>query len=204
MTVPSLARVLPARLDAFHAWRVRAGTIETLLLAAGLAVATGLLAQVRIPLPWSPVPLTGQTFAVLLSGVLLGRRAGPLGQAIYVGLGAAGLPWFAGATGGLAVLAGPTAGYLAGFVIAPLVVGVVVDRVPAARRFLPLTALLGAASLLLVYLPGLVGLALWQRGVGLQPSLPGLLAMGLLPFLPGEAVKVTAAALTARAIGPRP
>jgi len=73
MTVLALARTLPAHRDAFHAWRLQAGTLETLLLAAGLALATGLLAQVRIPLPWSPVPITGQTFVVLVSGVLLGR-----------------------------------------------------------------------------------------------------------------------------------
>jgi biotin transport system substrate-specific component len=204
MTVLALARTLPAHRDAFHTWRLHAGTLETLLLATGLALATGLLAQVRIPLPWSPVPITGQTFVVLVSGVLLGRRAGPLGQALYVGLGAAGLPWFAGAGGGLAVLAGPTAGYLLGFVVAPLAVGAVVDRFPSTRAFVPLCGLLALASILLVHLPGLVGLALWQRGLGLHPTVPGLLAMGLLPFLPGEMVKVGAAALMARALGPRP
>ncbi|MBN1335767.1 MAG: biotin transporter BioY [Deltaproteobacteria bacterium] len=201
MSALSIARALPARLDAFHAWRARAGVLETLLLAVLVATGTGLLAQVRLPLPWTPVPVTGQTFAVLLSGVLFGRRAGPWGQALYLGLGAAGLPWFAGATGGLAVLAGPTAGYCAGFVIAPLVLGLVVERVP--RRVGPLFVLLLAASILLVHLPGLLGLALWQHGLGLHPTVPGLLAMGLLPFLPGEMVKVAGVALTARVLGPR-
>src|SRR5579864_2125911 len=79
---------------------------------AGFSLLTAVLAQIRIPLPFTPVPLTGQTFAVLLAGAALGSRRGFLSQALYLAEGAAGLPVFAGAVGSLAHLFGPTGGYL--------------------------------------------------------------------------------------------
>jgi len=81
-----------------------------------------LLAQISIPLPFTPVPITGQTFAVLLTGALLGSRLGVAAMLTYVAEGSAGLPFFAGGAHGPAVLAGPTGGYLVGFVIAAFVV----------------------------------------------------------------------------------
>ncbi len=75
-----------AKYDAFK-WRYELSLPWKLVLALGMAVLTGLLAQVRIPLPWSPVPITGQTFAVLLAGVLLGRWWGGISLALYAGLG---------------------------------------------------------------------------------------------------------------------
>ena len=85
-----------------------------LLLSLGLACFTGVLAQIRVVLPWTPVPVTGQVFAVLLCGVLGGRRWGTASQMIYVGLGAAGVPWLAGFASGLTA----TGGYLFGFILA--------------------------------------------------------------------------------------
>ncbi|HJW88180.1 MAG TPA: biotin transporter BioY, partial [Dehalococcoidia bacterium] len=80
--------------------RDQAGLVYKVLLALGVAGLTGLAAQVRIPLPWSPVPITAQTFVVLLSGVMLGRWWGGASLALYAGLGALGVPWFNGWTGG--------------------------------------------------------------------------------------------------------
>jgi biotin transport system substrate-specific component len=100
---------------------------DAVLVVTG-SVFIALLAQVAIPLPFSPVPITGQTFAVLLVGVLLGSRRGGLGVLLYLLEGAAGLPFFAGGTAGLARLAGPTGGYLVGFVVAAIVVGLLAER----------------------------------------------------------------------------
>lgn len=80
-------------------------------------------AFVRIPLPFTPVPITLQTFFVLLSGAVLGARTGALTQVLYLALGAAGAPIFAGAAGGLGALFGPTGGYLLGFGAAAVVTG---------------------------------------------------------------------------------
>ncbi|MFN3337582.1 MAG: biotin transporter BioY, partial [Thermomicrobium sp.] len=91
----------------------------TLVVAGSLA--TALAARVSIPLPFTPVPITGQTFAVLLVGAVLGSRRGAASMALYVVQGLAGLPVFAGGKAGLAVLLGPTGGYLVGFIAAAFV-----------------------------------------------------------------------------------
>ncbi|MCL0053110.1 biotin transporter BioY [Dehalococcoidales bacterium] len=96
-------------------WRYELSIPKKLVLALGFACLTGLVAQVKFPVPWSPVPITGQTFAVLLAGVLLGRWWGGVSMAIYAGLGFIGLPWFA--VGGLA---SPTGGYIIGFSLGSL------------------------------------------------------------------------------------
>lgn len=95
-----------------------------LVVAGSLLVA--LLAQVSIPLPFTPVPVTGQTLGVLLVGGALGSRLGAASLALYLGEGAIGLPVFAGGVGGLPV--GPTGGYLVGFVLMAYVVGYLAER----------------------------------------------------------------------------
>ena len=163
-------------------------------LAFAMACATGLAATVRLPLPFTPVPVTGQTLAVLLSGVLLGRFYGGLSQALYVGLGAVGLPWFILGSGGLL---GPTGGYLVGFVAAAALIGYTNDRCPAARGFRPQLALMSGASLLIL-LCGAAHLAL-MPGVGAGRAV----LIGVLPFLPGDAVKSFIAASVASALMPK-
>src|SRR5512142_1612629 len=93
----------------------RTGIVRDVLLVVGASLATALAARLAVPVPWSPVPLTGQTFAVLLSGAVLGGRRGALAQALYLLEGASGLPVFAGGAAGLAAFAGPSAGYLVAF-----------------------------------------------------------------------------------------
>ena len=90
-----------------------------LVLSGSLLIA--ITAQLTLPM-W-PVPLTGQTFGVLLVGALLGRRLGPISVMTYIGEGAMGLPFFQGGGAGVAHLFGPTGGYLAGFVVAAFIVG---------------------------------------------------------------------------------
>jgi len=157
----------------------------TLLYDFGCVVGVSLLialsAQVAIPLPFSPVPVTGQTLTVLLTGALLGRVRGVLSVLAYLAQGIGGLPVFAGGTGGVIHLAGPTGGYLAGFVPAVYLTGLLAERGwdrGAVTAFLAM--FLGNAA---IYACGLPWLAHFIRG-------ERLLASGLLVFIPGDLLKL--------------
>ena len=164
----------------------------SLILAGSLFVA--LTAQVAIPLPFTPVPITLQTLGILLVGAALGSRLGFLALLAYLLEGAMGLPVFAGGTGGVARILGPTGGFLLAFPLAAGLVGLLVERFGLDRSFFGtlLAMLLGNA---LLYLVGLPGLGAWLVGVGKFTGMGGLLAMGLFPFLPGDLVKAVLAAL---------
>lgn len=162
---------------------------ERPLLAAALLLATLLGAYVEIPLPFTPVPLTLQTFFVLLSGALLGRGWGLTVQGAYLGLGAAGFAAFAGASAGMFHLLGPTAGYLWAFPAAAALAGWGHRSPRLAVRCLSLTA--GALIILFA------GAAWLGWSLGLDPLRAFLL--GVAPFLPGEALKVAAVLGAARA-----
>ena len=169
-----------------------------------MAALIGVLAQVRFYLPWSPIPITGQTFAVLLVGVLLGRWWGGVSLVIYAGLGAVGLPWFAGLSGGLAYLAGPTGGYIIGFILATLFVGYFTDKYVRSRSFVSMFAIMLVANFVLIYIPGLVQLHFWLSLVkGEAVSLYPLLMMGAIPFIAGDVIKAAAAAAIARGVTPK-
>lgn len=154
---------------------------QALLASAvvGAALLTALATHVRIPLPFSPVPVTSQTMVVLLAGAFLGPLAGSMSQALFIGFGTAGLTIFAGGA-----LSGVTGGYLIGFVFAAALVGIV------ARRTDSIIAVGGAmlAASALILLMGATWLA-----VVLNLSAPEALALGVLPFLPGDAIKLAAA-----------
>jgi biotin transport system substrate-specific component len=163
-----------------------------------MACLVGLLAQARIPLPWTPIPITGQTFGVLLAAVLLGQWWSGISMIMYIGLGAAGVPWFNGETGGLSAIAGPTGGYLIGFILAALFLGYVVDRYAKMRSFRNLLILMSFADFVLVFGPGLLQLHLWSNLTAKGAiAFLSLLTMGLLPFIPGEIIKVVTAASAA-------
>ncbi len=197
MAVAVVNRYKDIRYSLFK-WRYEASLVYKIILVLGIACFTGLAAQVRVPLPWTPVPITLQTFAVLLSGILLGRWYGGLSQAFYVGAGAAGLRWFAGWNGGVSYLLGPTGGYLIGFILAALFLGHFVDKYIRARSFFPILALMLFANFILVYLPGLLQLSL-VTGVR---NIYKLLMMGAVPFISGDIIKLIAAAL-AKTITPK-
>ncbi len=174
---------------------------KALLVVAGSAI-VGLTAQIAIPLPFTAVPITGQTFGVLLVGALLGSRAGAVALMLYLAEGAAGLPVFApfGAPGATRFL-GPTAGYLIAFPLAAWVVGWAVES--AAADWHQAGHWRGArliASLLLaetfIFGLGCTWLALWShRGVA------DALGLGLYPFLPGELAKMVILTGALRAAG---
>ena len=184
--------------------RYTAAVWQKVLFALGMACLTGLVAQIRIPLPWTPVPITGQTFAVLLAGVLLGRWWGGISQVFYVGIGAAGVPWFAGWSGGIGILTGPTGGYLIGFILAALFLGFFTDTFINSRRFFPMLGLMLFANFVLIHGPGLLQLSLWMSAAGkAYGSLYALLMAGTIPFIPGDITKAVAAALITKGISPK-
>jgi biotin transport system substrate-specific component len=190
--------------DSLYRRRLAASLVEKLLLALGMAVVTGLAAQVRIQLPWSPVPITGQTFAVLLAGILLGQTWGGVSMVIYISLGIAGIPWFTGWTAGVAHLAGPTGGYLWGFILAALFVGYITDHFVKARGFTGLFGLMLLANFVIIYGAGLVQLYAWLNFVkGTATGLTELLYMGLVPFIAGDMMKALGAAIFGRVLLPR-
>jgi biotin transport system substrate-specific component len=197
------ARIEQTRYQVFRR-RYELSVSKKLALALGMAGLVGLAAQVRIPVSWSPVPMTGQTFAVLLAGVLLGRWWGGISMALYGGLGIAGVPWFTGWGSGLGYLAGPTGGYIVGFILAALFLGYVTDRYVRSRRFLSMLGLMLIANFVLIYIPGLVQLGLWAGLVNGEPvSLTTLLIMGAAPFVIGDVVKAVLVAVIARGVTPR-
>lgn len=156
---------------------------SVLVLAGSLFVAA--MAQAAIYLPFSPVPVSGQTFAVLLVGMTLGSRRGALSVLVYLLEGGAGLPFFAGGRGGAAVLAGPTGGYLIGFAAAAWVVGLMAERGMDRQILKTLAAFL--AGTVVIYLFGVLWLANYL-------GFPQAIQAGLLPFLIGDIVKAVLAA----------
>ena len=198
-----VAKIIQTRYDIFK-WRYELSIPKKLALAFGVAALIGLLAQLRIQLPWSPVPITGQTLGVLLAGVLLGKWWGGISLSIYAGLGMAGLPWFQNLSSGLAYMSGPTGGYIVGFILAALFLGYFTDKYIRSRSFLVMFGLMLSASLILVYVPGLLQLGLWLNLVKGQPAEFGeLLMMGAIPFIAGDITKAVVAALIARGITPK-
>ena len=160
-----------------------------LYAAIGVATATfctAVGAWVAIPLPFTPVPLTLQTFFVLLSGAMLGGRLGAMSQALYLALGAAGLPVFSRGGMGAAYLLGPTGGYLIGFVVASLFVGWMMSRRGRTGWVTGAAAMAFGAAIILIL--GATHLALVCR-----TGVEGALLLGVVPFLPGDAVKVAVA-----------
>ena len=197
------ARINQTKLEVFR-WRCELSVPKKLALALGIALLTGLAAQLRVQLPWSPVPITGQTFAVLLAGVLLGKWWGGVSLALYAGLGIAGVPWFTGFGSGLGYLAGPTGGYVIGFVFAALFLGYFTDKYVRARSFVSMLALMLFANFVLIYVPGLLQLGLWLNIVKGQPvTFSSLLMMGAIPFIVGDITKAVLAAAIARGITPK-
>jgi biotin transport system substrate-specific component len=170
--------------------RLGARTIATdiALIAAGAALTAG-AAQIVIPM-W-PVPITGQTFAVLFVGTALGALRGSLAMALYIALGIAGLPVFAEGASGIAKLMGPTGGYLIGFILAAALTGWLAQR-EWDRKFL---GTMGAflAGTAVIYAVGLPWLAVALGQLGLANDLSATLQAGLYPFIPGDILKALAA-----------
>jgi biotin transport system substrate-specific component len=188
-----------ARLNLFK-WRYELSFVYKIILALSLACLTGLLAQIRFYIPGTPVPVTGQVFGVILAGVLLGTWGG-VSQIMYLGIGAAGMPWFAGFSGGLVYLAAtPTLGYLIGFIIAAFFIGFVVDKYLKSRKFFSMTLLMLFTTFILIYIPGLIYFYFW---FGSSLGIVELLTICVLPFIAADVVKAVVAAGIATTITPK-
>ena len=164
-----------------------AGWLRDLILIVLGALFVAIFAQVKIPLPFTPVPLTGQTFAVLLVAAVLGSKRGAASMAFYIALGALGLPVFAGGASGMAYLSGATLGYLIGFVLAAYVVGLLAER--GLERNVPTSIIPFLVGTVIIYACGVTWLAI------ILGSFSKAVALGLTPFLFGDFIKLVAAAL---------
>ncbi|MFJ7203052.1 biotin transporter BioY [Streptomyces sp. NPDC098789] len=160
-----------------------ASRVRDIALVVGGAALTGLAAQIAVPVPGSPVPVTGQTFAALLVAAAFGARRGFLSLALYALVGAAGMPWFANGTSGAG---GASFGYVLGMLLAATVVGALARR--GADRSVVRTALTMAAGSAVIYAVGVPYLAL-STGM----SFGAAVAAGLTPFLIGDALKAVLA-----------
>ncbi|MSQ30567.1 MAG: biotin transporter BioY [Dehalococcoidia bacterium] len=179
MTTPALRRTLVAIPSTWPRALASAA-----LVAIGVAI-LGLSAQFSVRLPVTPVPITGQTLGVLLVGAAYGPRLGLATGVAYVLAGAAGLPVFAGGFSGLAIFAKPSAGYLVGFLPAMALVGALAERGWDRRPTLTVAAMvLGNIVIYAAGVAWLQGFVGWER----------VWALGVLPFLLGDAIKIGVAA----------
>ena len=156
-----------------------------LILLGSLFVA--MLAQVEIPLPFTPVPITGQTFGVLLVGAALGSKRGAVSLALYLAAGAIGLPFFAGGAHGLSIVIGATGGYLVGFIIAACIIGLFAER--GLERTMRTSIIPFLVGTVIIYACGVTWLAV------VLGSFSKAITLGLIPFLIGDVIKLLAAAL---------
>jgi biotin transport system substrate-specific component len=167
--------------DIFHPQKSVSSRALDLALVLGTSWLIAISAQISISVPFSPVPITGQTLVVLLAGLILGKTLGVASVSAYLFQGAVGLPIFAGGKSGLAVLFGPTGGYLFGFLAAVYLVGMLSElRYKRSLIQAATTLLIGN---IIIYVFGLVWLA---RYVGESQ----VLSLGLYPYLVGDLVKI--------------
>ncbi len=155
------------------------------ILLAMFAALTAVLAQIIIPLPFSPVPISLATLSIFVAGGLLGGVKGGLSQLVYVLLGAIGLPVFAGMNGGFGVIAGPTGGYLLGYVAGAFVIGIL--KFPKVFWGYALSMVFGIC---VCYTIGTV----WYTVV-MGTTFVSALMMCVVPFIPGDILKICLAAL---------
>lgn len=166
--------------------RVASWLRDLILIVLG-ALFVAIFAQVKIPLLFTPVPLTGQTFAVLLVAAALGSKRGAASMAFYIALGALGFPVFAGGASGVAYLSGATLGYLIGFILAAYVVGLLAER--GLERSVRTSIIPFLVGTVIIYACGVMWLTI------VLGSFSRAITVGLIPFLIGDTIKLIAAAL---------
>jgi len=163
-----------------------------------MACVTGLLAQARIPLGFTPVPITGQNFAVLASGVMLGPWFGALSMLLYIAIGACGMPWFQDGHGGMQYLIhSPTLGYLAGFLVVALLIGRLTEKHLSLRGFW------GQLWLMLTGMFIILAMGAFYLSLDLHKGFNDTMIMGVLPFVIGDILKAALVAGVATAILPK-
>lgn len=167
-----------------------------LMLAALFAALTAVCSFISIPLPFTPVPVNLATLAVFLAGGLLGWKYGLISQLVYIVLGAAGVPVFHNFTAGLGILTGPTGGYIIGYAAAALLTGLVIQLAAKRESILVLTLAM-VCGLAACYLLGTI----WFMIVSGSGLLASLIAC-VIPFLPGDALKIIAGCILIKKLRP--
>ncbi|MBR0472856.1 MAG: biotin transporter BioY [Methanosphaera sp.] len=188
----------------WYSWRNNASTTTMVLLSFAVACFTGLMAQVSIAIPWSPVLITFQTFAVLLAGVFLGGKYGGFSMILYTLLGIIGMPWFTNMNHGLSFIFAASGGYIIGFIFAATFIGYMFDHYVNARKPVQTVILMLIANFVFIYIPGLIGLynAMLAK-TGTPLSLTQLLLMGVVPFIVGDLIKIALASGITTSILPK-
>ena len=161
---------------------------QTLAFTALLAALTAVLAQIAIPLPFTPVPLTLGTLGGYLAAGLLTWQAAAMSQLVYVLIGAVGIPVFAGFTGGFGILMGPTGGYLIGYIVLALAAGLIISKASGKFYWFVIAMIAGT---FFCYLFGTI----WYMVVMSQSNVAAALMSCVVPFLPGDAIKIVLASL---------
>jgi biotin transport system substrate-specific component len=185
------------RFEAFQ-WRDELSVTKKVALALGMACVTGLLAQARIPLGFTPVPITGQNLGVLASGVMLGSWFGALSMVLYLAIGACGVPWFQGGQGGMDYLIHyPTLGYLIGFVVVAFFVGRLTEKHLYLRGFWGQLWLMSTGMIVIL------GLGALYLSWDLHTNFNDTMVKGVLPFLIGDLLKAAVVAGVATTILPK-
>ena len=170
----------------------------TLMALCGLfAAVTAICSWISIPLGFTPIPVNLGTLAVYLTGALLGQKYGPISLTVYTLAGAVGLPVFSGFRGGLSVLAGPTGGYIIGYIVAGFLIGLIINTLTRRERTT------GVAISIYVFAM-ICGMAacyalgtLWFM-VSTHTPFAAAMVSCVIPFLPGDAIKIAAATILAR------
>jgi biotin transport system substrate-specific component len=170
------------------AGRIPASRVRTAAFVLAFALLTALAGQFTFTLPWTPVPITMQTFAVLLAGASLGWQAGAASQILFVFLGAIGFHFFAGGAHGWHVISGATGGYLIGFIVAALVVGKLAEMKQDREFLTSIPAMLTGTAIIYVF--GATWLA-----HNLHVSMAKAVELGVAPFLIGDTFKLLLAGL---------
>jgi len=170
--------------------RVRA-IVRDVLLVVSFALLTAAAAQIEIQLGFTPVPLTGQTFAVLLSGAVLGMRRGALSQLVYWMAGLTGLPFYSGGAGGWKSGTGTTLGYLVGFIVAAGAIGYLAEKKQDRNFATSLPAMLLGSTL--IYSCGAAWLTTYLN-IGFATGETNAISLGVAPFLVGDVIKALLAA----------